>query len=159
MFIGGPQWSTRKIVKELKKKDPDTFTGLNHTTVDGWIDQTETKLKWSEQTLERLKWGNDLGHSKGGQKGVLVNCFIQYINYRLKNCQANYPKIIKGVKDCLIAIRSNGAQMTVVNMCGIIVAMIMRFAPEILEKTFHKAWIIKDENRSDPSFICTRQQD
>ena len=38
ILVGGPQWSTRKIVRELKKKDPATFAGLNHTTVDGWID-------------------------------------------------------------------------------------------------------------------------
>ena len=76
ILVGGPQWSTRKIVKELKKKDGNTFAGLNRTTIDGWIDRTESKLKWSERTLERLKWGNDLGHSKGGQKGILVSCFV-----------------------------------------------------------------------------------
>lgn len=78
ILAGGPQWSTRKIVKELKKKDHTTFAGLNRTTVDGWIDRTEATPKWSERTLERLKRGNDLGHSMGGQKGVLVRGFIWY---------------------------------------------------------------------------------
>ena len=137
ILAGGPQWSTRKIVLELKKKDYKTFAGLNRTTIDGWINRTEAKPKWSERTLERLKRGNDLGHSKGGQKGVLVRGFIQYVNCTLKFCQANYPDIVKAVKDCLITIRSNGAQMTIVNARGIMVAMILKSAPEILEKTFH----------------------
>lgn len=84
ILAGGPQWSTRKIVRELKKKDLHTFAGLNRTTVNGWIDRTEAKPKWSERTLERLKRGNDLGHSKGGQKGVLVGCFIQCFKCMLK---------------------------------------------------------------------------
>jgi hypothetical protein len=50
--------------------------------------------------------------------------------------QANYPEIVKAVKDRLIAIRSNGAQVTVVNARGIMVATILRSAPEILEQTF-----------------------
>ena len=95
------------------------------------------KPKWSESewTLERLKQGNDLGHSKGGQKGVLVHGFIQYVNCTIKCCQANYPDIVKAVKDCLITIRSNGAQMTIVNARGIMiimVAMILKSAPKIL---------------------------
>ena len=137
IIAGGPKWSTRNIVNELKKKDHNTFAKLNRTTVDGWIDRTETKPKWSERTLERLKRGNDLGHSKGGQKGVLVCGFVWYFtNCMLKYCQANYPEIVKTVKNCLITIRSNGAQMTTVNARGIMIAIILRSAPEILEKMF-----------------------
>ena len=73
ILVGGPLWCTRKIVRELEKKDPKTFAGLNRTTVDGWIDRTQAKPKWSEKTLERI---NDLGHSKGGQKGVLVSSLM-----------------------------------------------------------------------------------
>jgi hypothetical protein len=43
---------------------------------------------------------------------------------------------MKIVKDCLLAIRANGAQVTVVNARAIMVATILKSAPEILEKTF-----------------------
>ena len=35
---GGPRWSTTAIVYDLKWKDITSFTLLNQTTVDGWID-------------------------------------------------------------------------------------------------------------------------
>jgi hypothetical protein len=73
---GGPRWSTRSIVKELKKRDPKTFQGLSRTTMDKWIDRTGDKPKWSEKTLERVKRGNDPGHANGGRKGIFVSINI-----------------------------------------------------------------------------------
>jgi hypothetical protein len=54
----------------------------------------------------------------------------------LKACQADHVEIVKLVKDRLLALRANGAQVTVVNARGIMVATILKSAPEILEKAF-----------------------
>jgi hypothetical protein len=75
---GGPRWSTRSIVRELKKKDPETFQGFSRTTLDKWIDHTGDKPKWSKRTLERVKHGNDPGHANGGRKGIFVSINIAY---------------------------------------------------------------------------------
>ena len=73
IVAGGPWWSTRGVVRELKRRDFETFKGLSRTTVDEWIDRSGSVPKWSDKTLERIKRGNQPGHSKGGQRGVLVS--------------------------------------------------------------------------------------
>ena len=78
MVSGGPKWSTRSIAKELKKRDPVTFQGFSHTTLDKWIDRTGDKPKWSERTHECVKHGNDPGHANGGRKGIFVSIDVTY---------------------------------------------------------------------------------
>ena len=73
IVAGGPYWSTRAVVRELKKRDLETFKGLNRTTVDEWIDCSGSVPRWSDKTLERIKNGNEPGHLKGGRRGVLVS--------------------------------------------------------------------------------------
>ncbi len=75
IFAGGPKWSTRAIVSDLKKRDGVVFAKLNRTTVDLWIDRTGEKPKWSDKTLERIQKGNHLENPNAGRKGVLVRCF------------------------------------------------------------------------------------
>jgi hypothetical protein len=71
-FAGGPKWSTRAIVKNLKMRDPIVFKNLNRTTIDSWIDRSGEKPRWSDKTIERIKKGNETGHANAGRKGVLV---------------------------------------------------------------------------------------
>lgn len=77
-MAGGPRWSTRAIVRELKKRDLKTFDRLSHTTINGWIDRSGSKPKWAETFMACLQHGNEPGHSKGGQRGILVS-------YKLKS--------------------------------------------------------------------------
>lgn len=77
---GGPRWSTRAIVHELNKRDPRTFGHLSHSTINGWIDRSGSKPKWTETFLIRLQHGNEPGHSKGGQQGVLVSDTLYFID-------------------------------------------------------------------------------
>lgn len=71
---GGPNMSTRNIVKELKKRDYNTFKGLNRTTVDGWVDRRPGHTpQWKQSVLVRIEQGSDPGHTKGGRKGILVS--------------------------------------------------------------------------------------
>jgi hypothetical protein len=72
ILAGGPKWSTRAIVRDLKKRDPVVFGKLNRTTVDGWIDRSREKPRWSDKTLKHIQQGNEQGHNNGGQKGVFV---------------------------------------------------------------------------------------
>ena len=70
---GSPKWSTRAIVRTLKKKDPETFQGLGCSTIDGWIDRTSDKPKWSERKLERISCGNEPGNDNCGRKSFFVS--------------------------------------------------------------------------------------
>jgi len=65
---GGPNWSTRAIERELKKKDPIVFKDFRRQTLDEWIDRSQAKPRWSDKTLARIKRGNDIGHANGGRK-------------------------------------------------------------------------------------------
>ncbi|KAM6491985.1 hypothetical protein JOM56_012623 [Amanita muscaria] len=64
---GGPTWSTSAIVKELQKRDWDTFKALRRTTLNDWIDRSGSIPKWSERTVERIRKGNDVGHTSADQ--------------------------------------------------------------------------------------------
>lgn len=69
----GWKMSTTNIVALLKRQDLVTFTGLAHTTVEGWIDHSGDKLKWSARALEMATKGNDPGlGKKGGKKGIFM---------------------------------------------------------------------------------------
>ena len=76
---GGPRWSTRAIVKALKKRDLETFQGLSCSTIDRWINCTGDKPRWSERTLEHVKCGNEPGHDNCGRKGIFVS--VIYFKY------------------------------------------------------------------------------
>jgi hypothetical protein len=82
---GGPKWSTRTIIRDLHKKDCETFKGLYRTTMDGWIDRSGNKPCWSNTTLEHIKKGNEPGHANGGRKGVLVSTIDQRHHSNLKD--------------------------------------------------------------------------
>ena len=76
---GGPKWSTQAIVNKLKKRDPETFQGLSHSTINRWIDRTGDKPKWSEKALEHIRCGNEPGHDNCGRKGIFVS--VIYFKY------------------------------------------------------------------------------
>ncbi|KAF9457519.1 hypothetical protein BDZ94DRAFT_1202554, partial [Collybia nuda] len=118
---GGPNMSTRNIVKELKKRDYNTFKGLNRTTVDEWIDRHPGLMpRWKQSVLARMKQGSDPGHTKGGPKGIL----------------AKHPEIVNSIKKRLISLRGTGATLTVVTTRAIVIATIMHLKPEILQERF-----------------------
>jgi hypothetical protein len=69
---GGATWSTRAIVRELRKRNKNFFK-LNRSTMEYWINRSGKKPRWSDQTLERIRKGNDVAHANVGRKGVLVS--------------------------------------------------------------------------------------
>jgi hypothetical protein len=73
IMAGGPNWSTRAIERELKKKDSVSFEKFNRKTIDTWIDRSGNKPRWSDKTLVRIKKGNDVENPNAGRKSVLVS--------------------------------------------------------------------------------------
>ena len=61
-----------EIVAAVKQIDGVVFRGLSRTTVKSWIDCTGDRPKWTDAVMKRIDHGNDTGHKKGGQHGVLV---------------------------------------------------------------------------------------
>ena len=70
--VVGWMMSSGEIVRELQKRNPDTFGRLNQSTVRGWIDRSGDRPRWSDAVLARIPKGNDPGHQKGGRRGILV---------------------------------------------------------------------------------------
>ena len=64
--------STTDIVNRLKKRDPVTFSQINRSTIEGWIDRSSGKPQWKESILRQVVDGNSPGHNKGGRRGILV---------------------------------------------------------------------------------------
>lgn len=64
--------------------------------------------------------------------------------------QVNHPNIVQSVKATLTSIRSTGAKVTVVTACGILIATILKNAPEVLEATFRDGSTF----RASESFVC-----
>jgi len=60
------------IVNAAKQIDPVVFKGLSRTTVKCWIDRSGDKPKWTDTVLQKINHGNETGHNKEGQHGVLV---------------------------------------------------------------------------------------
>jgi len=60
------------IVNAAKQIDPVVFERLSHTTVKSWIDRSGDRPKWTNAVLQKIDRGNETGHNKGGQRGVLV---------------------------------------------------------------------------------------
>lgn len=59
--------------------------------------------------------------------------------------QVNYPGLVTAVKTILEGVRKSGAPISIITARGIMVATIIKTAPEILEKTF----------RDGSSFRCS----
>lgn len=68
----GWDMSASRIVKAAQLSDPVVFAGLARTTVNSWIDRSKTRPCWKASVLQRVHQGNNPGHNKGGQRGVLV---------------------------------------------------------------------------------------
>lgn len=64
--------SSSEIVRVLQKRDPEVFAGLRRTTINSWIDRTGERPRWTDKMMKKVEQGNDPGHNKGGQRGVLV---------------------------------------------------------------------------------------
>jgi hypothetical protein len=69
----GWRMSATEIVRDLQKHDPEVFAGLRRTTVNSWIDRSGDKPCWTAALLAKVEQGNDPGHNKGGQCGILVS--------------------------------------------------------------------------------------
>jgi hypothetical protein len=69
----GWEMSPTAIVQRAKAQVPTLFEGLTRETVRDWIDRSGERLRWSDAVLRRVKAGSNPGHSKGGQRGVLVS--------------------------------------------------------------------------------------
>lgn len=59
-----------------------------------------------------------------------IDKLLTYIN------QTNYPGLVTAVKTTLEGVRKSGAPISIITARGIMVATIIKTAPEILEKTF-----------------------
>ena len=68
----GWRMSASEIANGLKRRNPDTFGKINRNTIEGWIDRSGAKPKWKDSVLRRVDDGNNPGHNKGGQRGILV---------------------------------------------------------------------------------------
>ena len=76
----GWQMSASEIANGLKRRNPDTFGKINRNTIEGWIDRSGAKPKWKESVLCRVDDGNNPGHDKGGQQGLLVSTVLQFLS-------------------------------------------------------------------------------
>lgn len=103
--------SPSTIVEWLKKQDLETFGGLTKQSVDGWIDKSGPTRRWKDNVLRWAEHGNDPGHSKGGQRGVLVR-FVGSHTLSLTFIQANYPHIIKEIKSRLATVQEGKAPLS-----------------------------------------------
>ena len=73
----GWKMGASEIVAAAKQINPIAFGGLSRTTVKSWIDRSGDTPKWTTAVLQRINRGNDTGHNKGGQRGVLVGVSIR----------------------------------------------------------------------------------
>ena len=112
--IVGWRMSSQEIVNELRKQNADTFRTLNRTTVNGWIDQTGDRPRWMDATLENNQKGNDPGHNKGGQRGILVRVLPFAGNIALTLFEAPYPDVVEVIKKQLKAIRGGSGAVAVI---------------------------------------------
>ena len=77
--------STSEIANGLKKCNPDTFGKINCNTIEGWIDRSGAKPKWKDSVLHRIDDGNNPGHNKGGQGGILVRNMHLIFQFDINN--------------------------------------------------------------------------
>jgi hypothetical protein len=70
----GFRMSAWQIMKVLKKKSPDVFASIAHSTIEEWIDRSGERPRWSDSALRMAELGNNQGHHNGGRRGVLVSC-------------------------------------------------------------------------------------
>jgi hypothetical protein len=135
----GWQMSETKIVQIAKARNPEIFAKLSRETVRGWIDRTGPQPRWSDATVRRIAAGNAPGHTNGGKRGALVS--MSLIEGKRKTygfCyKANYPEVVVKIKTRLAALRKSGVPLTVITARGVMIAVIIREAPEIMERVFN----------------------
>jgi hypothetical protein len=65
--------SASAIWNVLQKKNPQTFSKISQSTIEGWIDRSNPdKPNWSHAALKMAELGNHQGHPNGGCRGALV---------------------------------------------------------------------------------------
>ena len=97
--------STSAITKVLMKRAPETFSVLNHSTIEGWIDRSGSRPRWSDNALRMAEKGNFQG-GQGGARGVL----------------SKHPDVVRTITRCLEDLRRAGAALTLVSIRGVVVA-------------------------------------
>ncbi len=115
----GPDMSATAIKKVLTRTNPTTYDRLSRSTIRGWIDRTGDRARWSDAALRMA----EKGHLQGGQGG-----FRGYL--------AGYPHVVEVIIKRLEDLRAAHAPLDLVSIRGVVVATILRMAPEIFE---HKA--------------------
>ena len=131
--------SPTKIVKICHTRNPELFAGLTRESVKRWIDRSGEQPKWSDAALKRVAAGNTPGHALGGPRGALVSILTMRHRVRMTYIpsQSGYPEVVDAIKARLTALRQAGVPLTTISTRGILIATIIRMAPEILKRKFH----------------------
>ena len=69
----GWEMSSSEIRNWLRRKHPETFGSISHTTINEWIDCSGPRPKWSEKALKMVENGNHQHNPNGGCRGALVS--------------------------------------------------------------------------------------
>ena len=112
----GPKMSAALIKKVLMRTNPAVYERLSESTIRGWIDQSGTRARWSDAALQMA----EKGHLQGGRGG-----FCGYL--------AGYPRVVEVIVKRLEDLRNAHAPLDLVTIRGVVVATILRLAPEIFE--------------------------
>jgi hypothetical protein len=131
----GWEMSPSAIRNWLQKKDPAVFAKISRTTISEWIDRSGSRPKWSEKALRLAENGNHQLHPEGGCRGALVSGPDTQVSIYFDQCtQASYPDVVEAITTRLERLREASAPVTLVTVRGIVVATILKMAPEIFEK-------------------------
>lgn len=138
--VKAASWSATSIANVLKQSHPSIFSRIRPSTIDGWIDRKgPSGPHWTDKALTRANDGNNPQYNPEGRPGILVSACLMYMSkpyLTIMYSQTPYPEITKTTKDYLTKLRNAGAPISVVTARGIMLAMILERAPEILEKEF-----------------------
>jgi hypothetical protein len=132
----GWEMSSTSIVKLCQARAPEIFAGLTRETVKCWIDRSGERPRWSDATLRRIEAGNKPGHALGGVRGALVSFPYTWIERLTNGPKAKHPDVVDVIQKRLLALRNAGTQLTVITARGVMLATIIRLAPEILQRKF-----------------------
>ena len=131
--------SATEIAKALKKWDPQIFAAISHQTINEWIDCSGERPKWKDHTLERVRF--DPQYNAAGHLGILVSdCWMIFLLI---------ATVFEVIKAWLCELRSASAPVTVITARAIILEIISKTAPEILEHTSHDG----SQFRASESFV------
>ncbi|KAF5321301.1 hypothetical protein D9619_000198 [Psilocybe cf. subviscida] len=117
---GGPRWSASAIVKDLQARDFSTFVSLARTTMNEWVDRSGDIPQWTDATKQKIERGVLVSNPNAGQKGILIN----------------HPEVVDRAKKIIVSIRATGAIVSVITARGVLLAVVIKQAPDILTKTF-----------------------